>query len=588
VSPVVASNDVLALTSAAFYLTGGLFELLATKLGLSSGSGSSSSPGAQGLSEFSYPIGLAAAVTGVTLFVIGKNLPRWVYHVLINLAGMTVVILLATSPGPIWDVTFWCYAIFVTIDAFLFFPIVFAGLYSSCWLIMNSAVLAGRGLIPELAVLDSTAIVLGGFTAWLMHKATQAETDPLTGLPNRLGIARTLEEHLQRQNRTPGPLALAMIDIDGFKQVNETRGAAAGDRTLRECAFNWAPVAPKGTTLGRHTADEFILILPGFTADQARAVVERLRERTPDGITCSAGIASWEAKDSVSMLVSRVDALLYQAKRAGRDRVAVHDDHQGAADELLTAMDTGQMRVAYQPIVSIVDGSLIGVEALARWEHPERGSVPPSEFIPLAERSHLISRLDQWMLHHACADAARWLRAGTLDKVSVNVCTQDLLDPDFADRVLDTMAETGLPPQHLILEITEGALETELPDTLRALERLRSFGVRVAIDDFGTGFSSLSRLDQLPVDILKVDRSFVSSIPEDADGAPLVGGVIALGHALGLAVIAEGVETEHQRALLTDLGCLEAQGYLFGRPVPAHLIGAPTSTASSRPSPPLS
>jgi diguanylate cyclase (GGDEF)-like protein len=408
---------------------------------------------------------------------------------------------------------------------------------------------------------------------WLTRAAAAAEIDPLTGLPNRRGFDRELNRLLSRSERAGDGVCLALVDIDDFKAINDLGGHAAGDRLLRETAAAWNGRIPMGSCLARYGGDEFALLLPGQDVAEAVMTVDALRAVMPARRTCSAGVAAWEPGDTESLLVNRADALLYQSKRAGRNRTTAHLHSGLALTRLRAAIDGGQLRAVYQPIVQLDTGRLTGVEALVRWLHPERGWLAPVDFIPLAEESGLIDEIDRWMLREACGQAAGWVRDGVLDKVTVNVSSRELLDVGYVDRVRDILTATGLRARHLVLEITETALDADTSDVVQPLRELRSMGVRIAIDDFGTGFSSLSRLDRLPVDVLKIDRSFVSAIQDQFGDAPLVAAVVALGHALGLTLVAEGIEDVHQRERLAELGCDEGQGYLFGRPMPPELVG---------------
>jgi EAL domain-containing protein (putative c-di-GMP-specific phosphodiesterase class I) len=273
----------------------------------------------------------------------------------------------------------------------------------------------------------------------------------------------------------------------------------------------------------------------------------------------------------MSMLLSRVDAVLYEAKRGGRDRTVVNGDDDSAVRALSAAIRGGEFVVFHQPTVSLRTGRITGFEALVRWQHPERGLLPPSEFIPLAEDSGLIVQLGEFVLDRACRDARGWLDRFPDEpaKVSVNVSGRQLDDPGFTDAVACALRDSGLPARLLTIEVTETVLAASLPSWAERLWDVRRLGVQLAMDDFGTGYSSLNQLRRLPFGVIKVDRSFVEDLPDSPEAAALVDAMVGIGRALGLAVVAEGVETAEQLAYVRGAGCDEAQGFLLGRPAPA-------------------
>lgn len=561
----VAAPRVMATTSGSLFVAGGVLVAL---LLLNGGP-------AAGVDRTRLAIEVAVAVvTGVGLLISGHRLPTWSYHVLVVMGTVLIGLAVAAAGGGLHSLALTALYVFVAVDAFFFFPwwlasahLVFA---------IGSAVLAlswVKGGHPgDLVVVCGVQVVVGPIIGWLVRAAAAAEIDPLTGLPNRRGFDRELGQVLARAERTGAPLALALVDVDDFKTINDLGGHTAGDRLLREAAASWRGRLPPGGCLARLGGDEFAVLLPGHDPDQAVALVESLRDCLPSRRTCSVGVALWERGDTASLLVNRADSLLYQSKRSGRNRTTAQARRGVVPSQLQEALKHGQLRAVYQPIVTLGTGRLVGVEALVRWQHPERGWVEPSEFIPLAEETGLIGAIDAWMLRQACGRAALWVRDGVLDKVTVNVSGCELVDPGYAARTRGILAGTGLAPRHLVLEITESTLDSDTAEVVRTLGELREMGVRIAIDDFGTGFSSLSRLDLLPVDILKIDRSFVAAIQSGFGDSPLVAAVVALGHALGLTLVAEGVEDVYQRKLLVELGCDEGQGYLFGHPVPPDAI----------------
>lgn len=314
-------------------------------------------------------------------------------------------------------------------------------------------------------------------------------------------------------------------------------------------------------------------------------------------VLIAAALASaWATRDAVpgGVVLALLGTALAVAAviGAGVIRVAAGGGGQTSAGghscvqrrELVDALPAGEFTVVYQPIVDLVSGVVVGAEALLRWTHPQRGAVPPVEFIPLAEESGFILDLGRWVLRAACREAAGWHWADT-PRISVNVSGRQLQDLNFVPDVRRILAETGLPPTRLVLEVTESMLEADAPVALAAMEALRSDGVRIAVDDFGTGYSSLSRLDRLPVDILKIDRSFVSALRPDAAVAPVITAIVALAHALGMSTVAEGVEEPYQAAALITHGCGAAQGWLYGRPGSAEALAALAETPLPPPIP---
>ena len=411
-------------------------------------------------------------------------------------------------------------------------------------------------------------------------------TDTLTGAANRVRLRDRLADILDADETTG---ALLVLDLDDFRLVNELYGHTHGDLLLVEATRRLEIVARQfeGACLSRLGGDEFALLLPDVSLAEMRWVcaglLNRLRQPVSLGpaeieVGTSIGLVMLDAdRRDVDDALRDGDLAMYAAKAAGKNRwtqfaPAMHEDlvaRLTLEGELAVAIDEDQLDVHYQPLVRLDGQRIVGVEALVRWTHPTRGPIPPEEFLVAAERGPLIHRLGAWILRAACQQLVDWsveLGPDVLDEVAVNVSPRQLLDPHFAETVAEALAVTGLDPGRLVLEITESTAMA--PNSQEQLQALRATGVRLAIDDFGTGHSSLSRLAVLPVNTLKVDRSFVRDIPAVGD-APLVRAMIAMAHSLGLTVVAEGIENERQRDYLTDLGCEHGQGYLFSRPVPA-------------------
>lgn len=416
-----------------------------------------------------------------------------------------------------------------------------------------------------------------------------AHHDPLSGLPNRLLFSERVEHALQRAQRDAEPGAVLVVDLDHFKHINESLGHNVGDLLLKATGERLANLLGRTTTLARLGGDEFAVLSEDCShAEQAAQLAQALIDCLDapfllDGqelfISASIGICRYpDDAQTVEAVLRNVDSALFKAKSSGRGGFAFYDQEQTEYArqrvELIAGMrhaiDNDQLRVHYQPLHSLADNCLIGVEALVRWQHPQRGLVPPGEFIPIAEDSGMISAIDAWVLEQACRQMVAWRNAGhALQFVAVNISSRLFSRGELDQRVAQVLASTGLPAGCLELEVTESAVMDD-PDQAQALlERLCSLGVRLAIDDFGTGYSSLARLKRLPVHKLKLDQSFVAGLPHDKDDLAITRAVIALAHSMEMKVLAEGVERGEQLERLRQLGCDYVQGYFIGRPVPA-------------------
>jgi diguanylate cyclase (GGDEF)-like protein len=423
----------------------------------------------------------------------------------------------------------------------------------------------------------------------------QAMHDALTGLPNRVLLRDRLDHAIKRSRRQSTSIAVAFVDLDDFKLVNDTMGHAAGDALLVATAERLTSSVRPGDTAARLGGDEFAVLFEDINREsEAVLAAERLlpaiaRRVDVDGhdvvVTGSVGLALCRPKDNdvdAGELLRRADLAMYRAKSKGKNRVAVfrQEMHQAVADrvslvaELRRAIERRELTLAYQPIVDLVDGRIVGAEALVRWPHPTRGLLGPSEFVPLAEERDLIGPLGHFVLTEAAQQMARWQALWPGLHLSVNLSPRQLLQRGGVETVLDALAETGYDPGRLTLEITESVLLHDDDLTRARLARLRDLGVRIAIDDFGTGYASLAYLCRFAVDILKIDRTFVGGMHGSGGEHSLVAAIIQLGRSLDLATVAEGVETAAQAETLRALGCTHAQGYHLSPPIPAEALEA--------------
>ena len=482
------------------------------------------------------------------------------------------------------------------------------------WRVQVSAATFGGGISDDRGAL---AMLLGGIALSLLlagilfilgtgraralklvHERTtelqfQALHDPLTGQPNRTLILDRATQMLARARRHQVPVALLFLDLDDFKVINDTLGHAAGDQVLMAVAARLAAEVREGDTVGRLGGDEFVLLIEG---DALHGGVQQVADRVlaslqapfliadsdqPLTVSASIGIAEGD-RSTAEELLRDADTALYRAKARGkRCAIAFNQKMQEAAQDqrslavdLRRAQELDQFFLVYQPTIDLQSNALTGVEALLRWQHPERGVIMPDDFIPELESSGLIIPVGTWVLNTACRQGALWQKEGHRFTVSVNVSILQLARPEFTREVEEALSLSGLDPSLLTLEFTETTLMTNGAETISQLEALKRRGVRLAVDDFGTGYSSLAYLRQFPMDVVKIDRAFVSGLSNTAEAAALVHALVQLGKALNLQTVAEGIEDDDQRLRLqiedVDIG----QGYLFSRPLALADVGA--------------
>jgi len=464
---------------------------------------------------------------------------------------------------------------------------------------LTSATLVLLASVGSAALL-SVGLLFSIVEARLRRSLRRAETeleqrsfrDGLTGLPNRLMFDAMLAQAVQHADVAKQRLAILFIDLDGFKPVNESLGHATGDLVLREVAARLKRFARPEDRVAHLGGDEYLMLIGADpSAEDAAIFAERLqasigepcrmngREAT---VTSSIGIVLYPEQGPISALIANAEAAMRSAKSGGGAGYAFFEQRMtsGARDQLdllrdlRRAVSDGQLHLVYQPKIHAPSGEITGAEALMRWEHPTRGKVGPDQFIPLAERFGLIGAMGSWLIEEACRQAGVWRDEGLQMRVAINLSAHQLRHPDLADRIDMALRRHDIKPQLLTCEITESVAMDDASNAIRMVERLKQIGVNISIDDFGTGYSSLSYLRKLRAGELKIDKSFVLDLETSADARAVVDGIVKLAHAIGLKVVAEGVETEAQHQILRSFGCHELQGFLFARPMSARALSS--------------
>ena len=426
-----------------------------------------------------------------------------------------------------------------------------------------------------------------------------AQHDILTGLPNRLMLNDRLTQAISLARRNHHQLAVLFLDLDGFKHMNDSLGHAIGDKLLQSVAARLSESVRKSDTVSRQGGDEFVILLPEVThaadaATSAAKIISELKKAHSIGehtlrVTASIGISTYPPNgEDADTLIKNSDTAMYHAKQSGRDQYQFFRqdmglnavERQSLEGQLRYAIERRELLLHYQPKVNLKTGRITSVEALVRWQHPERGLLLPGQFLTIAEETGMIVAIGQWVLHEACRQTREWLDAGvTAVPVAVNISSLEFRSEHFLEGVQAALKNSSLDPSYLELELTETVLMRHAESTGHTLGRLKAIGVRLAVDDFGTGYSSLSYLTRFPVDTLKLDQSFVRNLIANSDNSTVVSAVISMGKSLRHRVIAEGVETLEQLAFLQAHGCDEGQGYYFCRPMNAqqfvNLLGMP-------------
>jgi diguanylate cyclase (GGDEF)-like protein len=458
-------------------------------------------------------------------------------------------------------------------------------------------------LVNEARTRDGGTVVLYTDITELKRREREiqflADHDTLTGLHNRASFQRRAEEALVGAKRRGTTVAIMCLDLDHFKNVNDTLGHAAGDEFLKCVAKRLRACFRDMDTVARFGGDEFGIVFTDLKQPEtATTLVSRLLEivshpmdfngqQIVSGVSIGVALSATDGDDADG-LIKRADLALYRAKAEGRGTFRFFEEEMDARAQARRALEIdlrqavikNQLELHYQPQIDIFTDELVGFESLVRWRHPERGMISPLDFIPLAEETGIIGSIGEWVLHRACSDALAWPSS---IKVAVNVSPAQFRTRNIAQLVAKVLADTGLKPNRLELEITESILLRDVDENLTTLRNLKSLGVRISMDDFGTGYSSLGSLRSFPFDKIKIDRSFVSDLERSQDAAAIVHAVLGLGHSLGVATCAEGVETQEQLAFLRGEGCTEVQGYYYSKPRPLGEIAEMLATKSVKP-----
>ena len=515
-------------------------------------------------------VGAALIVSGALSAVFHRRMRVPLRHLALCWMGvMGLLCQVATGAEPITFTFAWTPSL-LALFAFAVIPAAQSLIYPAVFIPLSLVALAVHpGASPADVAMSSLLMLATGLgLTWFARSALLAETDELTGIHNFAGFEQVLSAAMRDAAPTE-PLALVRLDINEFALVNRRRGREGGDLAIVTFVADVAKALPNTATLGRVEGDAFAILLPGCTSADARDLMVRVQGQVAQ---FSAGISSREGSESESEFFGRAGKALFEAQRVGgRGKMITHGGYYASPAAVRDGLRNGEFFLHFQAVVDLVTGAAIGAEALVRWQHPTRGLVSPAEFIPLCEASGSIVVLGEWVVRESVAEAARWrLLRGDADSVSVaiNASARELTSAGYGEFVLTECATAGLPPTLVHIEVTETYFGSDAAAVRDNIRVLRGAGVIISMDDFGTGHSSLSRLTEIELDVIKIDQSFVAAIDTERD-SPVADLTIKLAATIGLQVIAEGVETEAQAEWLLEHGCLFAQGYLYSRPVAA-------------------
>ncbi|QYF73507.1 bifunctional diguanylate cyclase/phosphodiesterase [Cryobacterium sp. PAMC25264] len=515
-------------------------------------------------------VGVALLCTGILTAGFRNRMRLPLRHIVLCWMGAAGLLCQVATGGQPVSFTFAWTPSLLALIAFAVIPAAQSLLYPIVFIPLALVTLAvSPGTAPaDVAMATLLMLATGLGLTWFARSALLAETDDLTGIPNFAGF----EQVLSAAMRDAGPdesLALVRLDINEFALVNRRAGQEAGDAAMVAFVAGVSDALPAAAVMARVEGDAFAILLPGFTAARARDLLEGLHGQVAG---FSAGIAVREGNESESEFFGRAGKALFEAQRVGRGKIVTHGGYYASPTAVRDGLANGEFFLSFQPVIELAGGHAVGAEALVRWQHPTRGLVPPAEFIPLCEASGSIQVLGQWIVRESIAVAEHWRRVrspeGNPLSVSINASARELASSGYAAYVLAECAAVGFPPGLVRIEVTETEFGSDTAAVRDNIRLLRGAGVLISMDDFGTGHSSLSRLTEIDLDVIKIDRSFVGVIDTDTQ-SPVAELAIKLAAALGLDVIAEGVETETQARWLRDRGCTFAQGYLYSPPLSA-------------------
>ncbi|MGB3483293.1 MAG: EAL domain-containing protein [Mycobacterium sp.] len=524
-----------------------------------------------------FTIGVIALVAGVAVLITGPRLRTWQFQFLVVLSIAMITVSVHLSGTAATAVSLATLYVFVAFAAF-FLSWLESAMCVAVALVSSTTVLTVSPVAPWWSALTaaSSTVVLASVIVYFGQLMSSAERDALTGLPNRQGFNRLLAHEVDRAKAGGPRPVVVFVRLALFDGIHDRLGQHAGDQLIRHTVDSWLEALGPDDIVARLGDDEFAVLLPASTEEDGILVGHHLR--TVSSTDCAVGVTGWRPGEGGASVLGRADIALWRAARGGPNRTILESAALPTlAAELATAIAGSAVEVLYQPIVSLDYGNrIVGVEALARWDSPTRPDLSISEVISIAENSNLIAALDRFVLRRACMDvqALQQQRTAQLFTLAVNVSGLDLIEKGYVAAVTDILEETGWPPEQLVLEVTESVVDVDTPAAVAVLRELRALGIRIAIDDFGTGYSTLSRLQSLPIDLLKLDASFTARATFDPDSAPppLLQAIVVLARALDLPVVVEGVETAHQATALGRAGFGLAQGFYFGRPQAPHRL----------------